>query len=142
MFRNLIDRVRGVRRVSDPVFGELQYYARGRVWEGSVRFAPTGRRIDVSLEAGPGGPTEAQRTMHVEFINRYGKMESSLLDAIRVHDSHAPDGLTLVAVELPARDADDGHLELTFESPTRGPIYCVELSRWSPSSVSGGHPRS
>ena len=128
-------------RIIDPVFGSLRFQRVG-FWEGHVRFAPTQSEVEVLLDGGPSGPTEAQRHFFAELSSRFHVTLPTLVEVMRERlASHQgpprqaqTESFTLVCIGLPADPSASSSCELSFED-TSGFHYTVPISGWAPGTV-------
>jgi hypothetical protein len=128
MFRALIDRVQGLQRSIDPVFGTLAARGRDAPWEGSVHCGPTGSSVDVLLDAGPSGPTSAQRRYFSDFSDRYDGLLQAIQKLLPVDGS----GYQLVCIDFQSPDPFSGRVELTYERARDGDLQSITIRGWRP----------
>jgi hypothetical protein len=57
--------------LDDPALGHLRFERDSGLWNGSLRFSPTGHEIAVILTADEGGPVEWHRDRFRAFADRY-----------------------------------------------------------------------
>lgn len=141
MLEKLFARFRPLRTV-DPVFGSLRFQRVG-FWEGRVTFAPTQSPVEVLLDGGPSGPTEAQRRFLAELNTRFVAVLPAIVEAMRgwlaSYQAEQPqfqsESFTLVCISLPEDPFSAPSWELSFEGTESGFHYTVPISGWSPGSV-------
>jgi hypothetical protein len=139
MLSRLFARFRPLRLV-DPVFGSLRFQRVG-FWEGRVTFTPTQSEVEVLLDGGPLGPSEAQRHFFTELSSRFHATLPALVKAMRerLASYQGPrkaqtESFTLVCIGLPADPSESSSCELSFEDAS-GFHYTVPISGWAPGTV-------
>lgn len=128
MLRVLLDRLQGVQRTTDPVFGALKAQGPKAPWEGSVNFAPTRNTVDVLLDAGPAGPTSTQRRYLSELSGRY----ETLFQEIQKLLPGDASGYELVCIDFQSHDPFSGRVELTYERTSDHDLQFISITGWHP----------
>jgi hypothetical protein len=130
-------------RIDDPFFGSLRYQRAG-FWEGKKRLEPLGAEIEVLIDAGDEGPSEAHREFYRQVEARYGeiepRIEKTLFDELRRWDDGAPaagirDEFPLESMDVPRADASPLEWELVYPSKTTGHYFSVSMRDWEPVRV-------
>ncbi|MBM3883040.1 MAG: hypothetical protein FJ387_25545 [Verrucomicrobia bacterium] len=131
-------------RLSDPVLGELRFQTVG-LWEGRRYFAPLGREIEFSVDAGRSGPTEQQRQFYREFEAGYRDLEPGfaklLVDEWPLWSRKPVQGgvwdeFQLESFGIPASAEASAQWEVGFQSQTTGFCFGVSMRGWEPQFVS------
>jgi hypothetical protein len=127
----IFERLLGIRRMVDPVFGPLVLRKAGpySYWEGEVSFAPTGGRVEVFVDADERGPTEAQRGFLRRLADRYPALFAEGLARAERGDP-SPEGLDLVWIDI-YDDAAQGNFDLTYASADEARHVVVKVSGWT-----------
>ncbi len=141
MLAKLLARFRPLR-TEDPVFGPLRFQRVG-TWEGHVQFAPTQSAVEILLDGGLSGPTEAQRHFFSELSARYPSLTPILREALTRRFAAIPErsleasaeAFTLVCIGLPEDPYSSSPSELSFEGSASHLHFTVALSGWSPGHV-------
>jgi hypothetical protein len=92
--------------LDDPVFGRIELRRNKDSWKGEVRFAPVSQEIMLSVSAGPGGPSEAQRELYRQIEARYRELLP------KMHALLAAEATSLIEVHQETTTANDYAFEL------------------------------
>ena len=136
----LKDLMRPIRRV-DAQLGAIRYHREARFWEGASDFAPTGRQVELLIDASYRGPTEDQRSFFSELERRYAALLPRIASLLRAGARHATGSdsydFILVAIEIPPPDALRSSAEWSLSYETMPPKLhlTVQLTGWTPQRV-------
>lgn len=72
----------GLRKLKDPVFGEIRFRSSGTCWHGRGWFDPVGREIGLTICAGLNGATDAQREAYRRIQSEYPSQLSSIMEVL------------------------------------------------------------
>ena len=138
MIRQFLDRLKGVQRISDPVFGPLARRGANGLLEGIMHFPPTGESVELLIDSSTGVPTAHQHQYWLELQQRYAELlpeirTSLRLDPTDLGDSRAAGDFRLVVIDLQSDDPFSGDVELTYEFG--GDIRSVALRGWQPTEA-------
>lgn len=78
--------------LDDPVLGHLRFERDSGMWNGSLRFSPTGHEIAVILTADEGGPVDWHRDRFRAFTGRYPEVLDTVFHAAFVEVKRWFDG--------------------------------------------------
>jgi hypothetical protein len=130
---SIVERLLGIRRMVDPVFGRLVFRKMGPYWEGKASFAPAAHPAEVCVDADKRGPTEAQRGAFRRFMDGYPAFFAGLLARADRGDPSV-DGMTPIWIDVP-ENAAEGTFEVMYASPDRARHVAVRLSGWNPVEI-------
>lgn len=127
--RALLDRLAGRRWIDDPVYGRMRLERKAWLWEGSVDFAPAGSNVDVLVEAGEAGPSDAQRQFLARLAERYPELDAEVQRMAAGRGEEDGEWL-LVVIDVRHDALERGRCELTYEQGID--LLSIDVDGWRP----------
>lgn len=129
------DRLNGVRRVRDPVFGELECERNG-VWTCTLEVPALGRHLPVWVTTVVDGPTEPQRAMWHAIERRFQELHAKAIDFASAKRAGKPGAtsLTLRAVILHQAPPEKGDF-VFLVGDAKDRTWDVIFEGWEPDRI-------
>ena len=139
--KSVVEKFLGVRRIVDPVFGELRYQKVG-FWEGWIFFRPVNENVEILIDGNEEGPRESQRDLVSQIEKRYPDLVKEAIVRAQQEVKRGKwaanvkaEEFKLEAIDLPKVEIEPNKFSLSYLHLPSGCHCKIDFEAWKATAV-------